>query len=107
MEAAEYVYSLSQPARWASYLGGVERYEEAIAFCRTAVASADPAERPRLLDAWAVMIILSGGSAREALALERAPVKLQPDLWSTRANIQNDLMILPFATGGLGTDTRR
>jgi tetratricopeptide (TPR) repeat protein len=94
VEAAEYVYSQSQPARWASYLGGVERYEEAIAFCRTAVASADPAERPRLLDAWAVTIILSGGSAREALALERATVKLQPDLWSAHANIQNDLMIL-------------
>jgi tetratricopeptide (TPR) repeat protein len=94
VEAAEYVYSQSQPARWASYLGGVERYEEAIAFCRTAVASADPAERPRLLDAWAVTIILSGGSAREALALERATVKLQPDIWSAHANIQNDLMIL-------------
>ncbi len=94
VEAAEYVYSQSQPARWASYLSGVERYEEAIAFCRTAVASADPAERPRLLDAWAVTIILSGGSAPEALALERATVKLQPDLWSAHANIQNDLMIL-------------
>jgi tetratricopeptide (TPR) repeat protein len=94
VEAAEYVYSQSQPARWASYLSGVERYDEAIAFCRTAVASADPAERPRLLDTWAVTIIFAGGSPREALALERATVKLQPDLWSAHANIQNDLMIL-------------
>ena len=81
VEAAEYVYSQSQPARWATYLGNVERYEEAIAFCRTAVASADPAERPRLLGPWALAIDASGGSTREALALQRAAVKLQPDLW--------------------------
>ena len=84
VEAAEYVYSQSQPARWASYLSGVERYEEAIAFCRTAVASADPAERPRLLNAWALAIDASGGSTREALALQRAAVKLQPDFWPPR-----------------------
>jgi tetratricopeptide (TPR) repeat protein len=94
VEAAEYVYSKSQPARWASYLDNVERYEEAIAFCRTAVASADSAERPKLLGAWALAIDASGGSTREALALERAAVKLQPDLWPTHANIQNDLMLL-------------
>src|SRR5258707_527261 len=46
VEAAEYVYSKSQPARWATYLINAERYAEAIAFSRTAVASADPAERP-------------------------------------------------------------
>ena len=89
VEAAEYVYSKSQPARWAVYLVNVERYEEAIAFCRTAVASADPAERPGLLNAWAIAIQNTGGSTREALAILRAAVKLQPDYWTAHSNIQN------------------
>jgi len=55
-----------------AYLTEVERNDEAIAFCRGAVTSADPAERPRLLQAWALAIDSSGGSTREALALYRA-----------------------------------
>jgi tetratricopeptide (TPR) repeat protein len=94
VQAAEYVYSRSQPARWATYLSNVNRYEEAIAFSRTAIASADPADRARLLGTWALSIDASGGSAREALALQRAAIKLQPDLWPNYANIQNDLMLL-------------
>ncbi len=90
VEAAEYVYSKSQPARWATYLANVERYEEAIASGRTAIASADPAERPGLLNSWAIAIQSSGGSIREALALFRAAVKLQPDFWAAHANVQND-----------------
>jgi tetratricopeptide (TPR) repeat protein len=92
--AAEYIYSKSQPARWASYLTVNERYQEAIAFCRTAFADADPAERPRLLNSWAIAIQSSGGSNREALALFRAAVKLQPDVWPVHNNIQNALMVL-------------
>jgi tetratricopeptide (TPR) repeat protein len=94
VEAAEYVYSKSQPARWASYLLGMERNEEAIAFSRTAFAGADPAERPRLLSSWSNAIESTGGSNREALALLRAAVKLQPDFWVAHFNIQNILMVL-------------
>jgi tetratricopeptide (TPR) repeat protein len=94
VEAAEYVYSQSQPARWATYLGNAERYVEAIAFCRGAIARADPAERPRLLNTWGIAIISSGGSTRESLALFRAAVKLQPDLWPAHTNIQNVFMLL-------------
>jgi tetratricopeptide (TPR) repeat protein len=92
--AAEYVYSKSQPARWASYLGNMERYEEAIAFCRTAFASADAADRPRLLQSWGLALQSTGGSTREALALFRAAVKLQPDFWTVRADLQNAFMVL-------------
>jgi tetratricopeptide (TPR) repeat protein len=108
VEAAEYVYSQSQPARWVAYLTNVGRYEEAIAFSRGAVTSAAPTERPRLLNGWALAIISSGGSTREALALERATVKLQPDLWPAHANIQNDLMILGDEEGAwrAGEDMR-
>jgi tetratricopeptide (TPR) repeat protein len=94
VEAAEYVYAKSQPARWAVYLDNVERYEEAIAFCRTAFASADPAERPGILNAWAIAVQNTGGSTREALAILRAAVKLQPDSWVAHSNVQNSLMML-------------
>jgi tetratricopeptide (TPR) repeat protein len=92
--AAEYVYSKSQPGRWAAYLTQVQRNEEAIGFSRTAVASADPAERPTLLSTWANALQNVGGSNREALALYRASVKLQPDFWVAHFDIQNALMLL-------------
>ena len=97
--AAEYVYSKSQPGRWASYLNTHGRYEEAIAFCKSAVGSAEPAERAMLLTRWAVAIESTGGSVREGLGLERAAAKLQPDLWTAHNNIQNDLMILADEEG--------
>ena len=97
--AAEYVYSKSQPARWASYLNNHGRYEESIAFCKSAVASAEPPERAMLLTRWAVALESSGGSVREALGLERAAVKLQPDLWTAHNNVQNDLMALADEEG--------
>jgi tetratricopeptide (TPR) repeat protein len=93
VEAAEYVYSKSQPARWASYLTNDERYEEAIAFCRTAVASADPAERPGVLNSWANALQSAGGSNHEALVLYRAAVKLQSDYWVAHSNVMNALMV--------------
>jgi tetratricopeptide (TPR) repeat protein len=94
VEAAEYVYSISQPARWAAYLTEVDRNAEAIAFCRTALASADPSERPGILNGWAIAVQNTGGSVRESLALFRAAVKLQPDSWVAHTNVQNSLMIL-------------
>ena len=107
--AAEYVYSKSQPSRWAAYLTAVERYAEAIAFCRTAFSSAEPGERPRLLQFWGISIDSSGGSTREALALYRAAVKLQPDLWTVHSDIQNDLIVLGDEEGAwrAGEDLRK
>ena len=93
-KAAEYVYSKSQPARWATYLTNMGRNEEAIAFSRTAMTGADPAERPWLLNAWAIGLQSSGGSVREGLSLFRAAVKLQPDYWVAHNNVQNTLMTL-------------
>ena len=97
--AAEYVFSKSQPGRWASYLTIHGRNEEAIAFCKNAVGSAEPADRAILLSRWSVAISNSGGSVRESLALERAAVKLQPDLWSSHNNIINALMFLADEEG--------
>jgi tetratricopeptide (TPR) repeat protein len=92
--AAEYVYSKSQAGRWASYLNTHGRYEESIVFCKSAVGSAKPAERALLLTRWAVALENSGGSVREALGLERAAIKVQPDTWVAHNNVQNDLMLL-------------
>jgi tetratricopeptide (TPR) repeat protein len=94
VKAAEYVYSMSQPVRWATYLNNSGRYSESIEFCRTAIPSADPDDRSLLLTRWAVANDSSGGSTRESLALLQTAVKLQPRDWIARANITNDLMIV-------------
>jgi tetratricopeptide (TPR) repeat protein len=93
-EAAEYVYSKSQPRRWATFLKDQERYPEAIAFCRSALATADKKERPGLFAVWAIALDASGGLHREALALYEEAIRLQPDFWVARTNVQNSLMQL-------------
>ena len=94
VQAAEYVYSKSQPARWSAYLINTERYEEAIEFCRTAAAGAEPETRAKLLNGWAIAMQNTGGSQQEALVLYREAAKLAPDNWTVRGNIMNTLMIL-------------
>src|SRR4029077_8968004 len=78
----------------AALLGTGERDEQSLSFRRTAVASADPVERPGLLSTWSNAIESTGGSTREALALLRAARKVQPDFWNAHSNIMNALMIL-------------
>jgi tetratricopeptide (TPR) repeat protein len=94
LAAAEYVYSKSQPSRWAGYLLEVGRNAEAIEYCRTAVAGADPPTRADLLNDWANALLSTAGSEREALSLYREAVKVKPDLWRSYANIMNTLIIL-------------
>ena len=94
VHAAEYIYSQSQPARWASYLTNAGRDQEALAFCPSAIPGADPQERPGLFSTWGLAIQNTGGSMRESLELFRTAVKLQPDTWAAHNNIMNSLMIL-------------
>ena len=94
IQAAEYIYSKSQPARWASYLTNAGRDQEALAFCPSAIPGADPQERPGLLNTWGLAIQNTGGSTRESLALFRTAIKLQPDTWAAHNNIMNSLMML-------------
>jgi tetratricopeptide (TPR) repeat protein len=109
VEAAEYVYSKSQPARWAYYLQNVGRPDEAIAFCRTALNSASKDDRPYLLNVWANSISSSGGSTREALGLFRTALKLKPDYWVAYNNVMNSLWILGDEEGAwrTGQDLRK
>ncbi len=93
-QAAEYVYSKSQPARWASYLTNVGRSAEAVAFCRKTIGSASRGDRPYLLNSWANAIQNTGGSIEESLNLYRAALKLEPHYWAAHNNVMNSLLIL-------------
>jgi tetratricopeptide (TPR) repeat protein len=97
-EAGEYVYGQSQPGLFAAYLGN-ERLDEAISFSRAAYTSADPSERPYLLNALGTTIAFKGGDGanRESLALFREAVRLKPDFWVAYNNIM-------FALAGLGDE---
>jgi tetratricopeptide (TPR) repeat protein len=98
-QAAEYVYGQSQPGLWATYLADNDRFEEAIRFSQTAVATANPSERPYLLNAWGIAITNMGGSnaMREALPFFREALHLKPDYWVAYNNIM-------FALGGIGDE---
>ena len=93
-QAAEYVYSKSQPARWASYLINVGRSEEAVAFCRKTIGSASRDDRPYLLNSWANAMQNTGRSIDESLSLYRAALKLDPDYWAAHNNVMNSLLML-------------
>jgi hypothetical protein len=109
VQAAEYVYSKSQPARWAYYLQTAGRSEEALVFCRAAVGSASKDDRPYLLNVWANSIGNTGGSTRESLALYRAAVKLEPHFWIGYNNVINSLWLLGYEEGAwrAGEDMRK
>jgi tetratricopeptide (TPR) repeat protein len=109
VKAAEYVYSKSQPTRWAYYLQNAGRSEEAIAFCRMALGSVSKEDRPYLLNVWGNSIGNTGGSARESLALYRAALKLKPDYWVGYNNVINSLWLLGDEEGAwrAGEDERK
>jgi tetratricopeptide (TPR) repeat protein len=97
-QAGEYVYRQSQPGLWAAYLVNNDRGDEAIRFAQTAYATADPGERPYLLNAWGNSLLDNGGEgAREALTLYREAVLLKPDYWVGYSNIA-------FTLAGLGDE---
>jgi tetratricopeptide (TPR) repeat protein len=97
-EAGEYVYGQSQPGLWAAYLAN-ERFDEAIRFCRAAYVTADPSERPYLLNSWANALTSIGAkdAMREALLLYQETVRLKPDYWVGYNNIM-------YALHGLGDE---
>jgi tetratricopeptide (TPR) repeat protein len=92
-EAAEHVYSQSEPVLWAYYLVDAGRNEEAIAFSRDAFARAGKEDRPYLLNTWA-NALTANGRTREALALYRNALKLKPDYWNAHYNVMEDLIIM-------------
>ncbi len=62
--------------------------------CPAAVAGAEPAERPSILNSWGLALQDTTNSTLEALTLFRTAVKLQPDYWNAHNNIMNALIML-------------
>jgi tetratricopeptide (TPR) repeat protein len=102
-EAGEYVYGQSQPGLWAAYLSN-DRLDEAIRFARAAYATADPSERPYLLNAWGNAVSGKGGDGTmvEALRLYREAVRLKPDYWVGYGNVIFALENLGDEEGAVG-----
>jgi tetratricopeptide (TPR) repeat protein len=94
-EAAEYVYSQSQPALWAVYLVDSGRYQEAIEFCQASIGSSSRSDQPVLLTHWAIAIAKTAGIGPEALGLVQRAIALQPDYWVA----YDILMTLQAASG--------
>jgi tetratricopeptide (TPR) repeat protein len=109
MQGAEYVYSQSEPALFATYLSNAGRDAEAIHFCQGAYVSASMADRPYLLNTWGIALQNTVGAVDQALALFRAAVKIKPDFWVGYNNIQNALWALGDEEGAwrVGVDMRR
>ena len=93
-QAAEYVYSQSEPVLWAYYLTNRGRDEEALAFSKAAYAGANKADRPYLLNTWANALSKLGGPPREPLALYRAALKQKPDYWVGHNNVMQAYWLL-------------
>jgi len=89
--AAEYVYSQSEPALYASYLSNSGRDAEAIAFTQSAYAGASPKDRPYILNTWGIGLQNTGAPVSQTLPLFRAALKLKPDFWVAYNNIENAL----------------
>jgi predicted negative regulator of RcsB-dependent stress response len=93
-QAGEYVYGQSQPGLWTAYLSNNDRNDEAIQFAQTAYVTADPSERPFVLNYWANAITGKGGGAaamREGLPLWREALRQKPDYWVAYNNIMYGL----------------
>jgi tetratricopeptide (TPR) repeat protein len=88
-EAAEYVYSQSQPGLWTVYLVDLGRYREAIDFCQASIGSSSKLDRPVLLTYWAVAIAKTSGVGPQALALVQRAITLQPDYWEAYNDLTN------------------
>lgn len=88
-QAAEYVYGQSQPALFADYLVNSGRNADAVAFCKTAYATAATSERPYLLNAWGNALGNLGAPPVQLLALYRAALTLKPDYWPAYNNVMN------------------
>jgi tetratricopeptide (TPR) repeat protein len=93
MQAGEYVYGQSQPGLWAWYLGDVGRSAEAISFSQSAIPTANPVERPFILNAWgnAILTQAAKDANQRALELYREAVRLDPTYLIPMYNIMQVL----------------
>jgi tetratricopeptide (TPR) repeat protein len=94
VDAAQYVYSEAQPALWDIYLSGENRWQESIDFAKSRYATADPADRPYLLNIWGLGAASFLGDRENALRLYRKAIEIKPDFWVAYNNLQSELQEL-------------
>jgi len=97
MHAAEYVYGEAQPGLFIHYLANDQgRYDEAIAFAKSHLATADVDDKAMLYNYWANSIAGRGGNSLDLdiLRLHQEAVRIKPDYWTAIGNIANDLQSL-------------
>jgi tetratricopeptide (TPR) repeat protein len=92
-EAAEYVYGRSQPFRFAIYLVGSGRYDDALAFLPGAYARAPEAERAEYANTWG-NAYASLYKSTEAMEKYRLALTLKPHFWKTWGNLVGVLAIV-------------
>jgi tetratricopeptide (TPR) repeat protein len=88
MQAAEYIYGVSETYRFGAYLTDEARDEEAIELVKTHYGSALPSDKPLLLNLWG-LALLDLGQYAEALTRFRQAVALKPDYWVGYNNIMS------------------
>lgn len=84
--AAEYIYGEAEPYLASAYLETHGRDVEAIQLVQAKYASAKPADRPFLLNAWGNGLGDLGRSA-ESLPIYLEALRLKPDYWVAYSNI--------------------
>jgi tetratricopeptide (TPR) repeat protein len=108
--AAEYVYGESQPGLFAHYLANdVARYDDAIAFAKSHLATASIDDQPLLLNYWANAVAESspdGNGDRQALQLYQEAVRINPEYWNGYDNIATSLTTLGDEERALQTGLR-
>ena len=97
MRAAEYVYGEAQPGLFMHYLANdTGRFDEAIAFAKSHLATAGVDDKAMLFNYWANSI--AGGSGYsldpDVLLLHQQAVRTKPDYWTAIGNVGNDLYTL-------------
>jgi tetratricopeptide (TPR) repeat protein len=93
-QAAEYAYSQSQPALYVVFLTNAGRSPEAVAFAKGAYAATTAADRPLLLNSWAIALGNTGAPAQATRPLYVEAVRLKPDFWTAYNNLMNVDLIL-------------
>lgn len=102
-QAGEYVYGQSQPGLFVAYLINNRRHDEAITFARSSYPTANPGERPYILNYWANALNYKGGpdGLREALPFYREAIRLRPDYWAAYNNVMSVLLSLGDEEGAV------
>lgn len=95
--AAQYVYARFQPFLWVTYLEQANRCPEAIAFVKSAYASADDHNRAAFLTIWGFCELVTGtapDSIRSNDELDREAIELDPEDWNAYENLAYGLATL-------------